>query len=66
MLFAVVLCIQGQWDAALVINMPDSIEHVATPLHIAAECGHAKLIPVLLEVSSVIYTVYFSMYTHLL
>jgi hypothetical protein len=31
--------------------MPDGIEHVATPLHIAAKCGHAKLIPVLLEVS---------------
>jgi hypothetical protein len=41
---------QGPWDAHTVVNMAESLASLLTPLHIAAEGGHAKLVLQLLEV----------------
>lgn len=43
---------QGPWDPLAVVNMPTTLASLATPLHIAADNGHAKLVFQLLEVGS--------------
>lgn len=40
---------RGNWTAAEVINRPDGLERVMTPLHVAAAEGHSPVIEVLLE-----------------